>query len=318
MELLIVCKRVKQLVDIGWGVSAMALEIQVSLHKVTTLSRSPHTPCRGFHDEHLPIAATASPHIHTMRTPPFRSGICLRFAFQILLALGAQTPWAAPVAVHGDAGGGVLYEQNFVQTEHSAQTSFMPYLYLDYGALYARVDTFGLKMVPMGAGHLELSLRLSTEGFTSASPGVETRANPTPLGLGTFQETPYGAFMLYGFYDPVSTGSLLEATYAAQFDVGKLSVFPQVGVEKRSQNYLQHLYGVSDAESARSGVAAYRVGGDSTVPVLGVALEYPLTAQLPVSLQVRRKWLDSPITNSPLVTRSTADSVLLSVSYRFR
>lgn len=127
MELLIVCKRVKQLVDIGWGVSAMALEIQVSLHKVTTLSRSPHTPCRGFHDEHLPIAATASPHIHTMRTPPFRSGICLRFAFQILLALGAQTPWAAPVAVHGDAGGGVLYEQNFVQTEHSAQTSFMPF-----------------------------------------------------------------------------------------------------------------------------------------------------------------------------------------------
>ena len=114
-----------------------------------------------------------------------------------------------------------------------------------------------------------------------------------------------------------SRGTLLEATYAAEFKLGRASVYPQIGVERRSAKYSNYLYGVSAAESAASGFAAYNAGA-STIPVLGLGVDVPITESWVINLQLRRRFLDSSVYNSPLVSRRTQDIGLIALSYRFK
>jgi len=58
--------------------------------------------------------------------------------------------------------------------------------------------------------------------------------------------------------------------------------------------------------------------GKVTSPYLGLALEHPLQNDLKPSVQVRRKWLGSGITDSPLANRSTQTSGLLALTQVFK
>ena len=146
---------------------------------------------------------------------------------------------------------------------------------------------------------------------------------PLPLGLGTFQKTPYGAIFLNAFVVDVnkSHGAMLDAIYAAEFKLGNWSLYPRLGLAYRNAKYAKYFYGVSPAESAASGYAAYNAGASST-PMLGLAVDVPLSSSLGepwvLNMQVRRKWLDSAVHNSPLVNSKTQDSGFVALSYRFK
>ena len=197
----------------------------------------------------------------------------------------------------------------------------MPYGFVDYGRFFVRVDTLGIKTVKLGYGYLELSGRVSQEGWranTAPLAGLADRKTPIPLGIGTFQETPYGAFFLNAFVDAnKSHGALLDATYAAEFKLGSWSLYPQLGLEYRNAKYNNYFYGVTPAEAAASGYAAYNAGA-STTPMLGLAADVPLGGPWVLSLQLRHKWLRPAVHNSPLVSRRAQDTGFIAVSYRFK
>lgn len=220
----------------------------------------------------------------------------------------------------GDVGGAVYGAQSVIRSKGN-DNSVLPYGFVDYGRFFARVDTLGVKTLPIGYGYLELVGRVSQDGWRANTPalaGLTDRKTPIPLGIGTFQQTPYGAFIVNAFVDVnKSRGALLEATYAAEFKLGPVSFYPQAGVEYRSAKYANYLYGVSTAESVASGYAAYSAGA-STTPVLGLAADIPLSGPWLITLQFRRKWLDTAITNSPLVGRKTQDMAFAALSYRFK
>jgi len=232
------------------------------------------------------------------------------------LAVIARASGDSPLTLQGDVGM-ALYRTPAITRTDDKQNVVLPYVYADYGSAYARVDTFGIKMMPLGAGHLELAGRVSFEGYQSTLANIGTRSTPRPLGLGTYQETAYGAFFLYSFYDIISQGTLLDGTYAAEFDVGPVHVYPQIGLERRSAKYVQHLYGVSAAEAASSGLRAYAPNA-STTPSLALAFEYPLSDNLNVMLQFKKKWLDKSLTDSPLVDTKSQTSSFLAVTRSFK
>jgi len=188
----------------------------------------------------------------------------------------------------GDVGGAVYGTQSVIRSKGN-ETRLLPYGFFDYGRLAVRVDTLSLKTVKFGYGYLELAGRVSQDGWradTAALSGLKDRKTPIPLGIGTFQETPYGALFLNAFVDAnKSHGTLLEATYAA--------------------------------ESAASGFSVYNAGA-STAPVLGLGVDVPLGEPWTLTMQLRRKWLDSSVRNSPLLSRRTQDTGFIAVSYRFR
>lgn len=241
-------------------------------------------------------------------------------ALILLTTAAAAQPAAISYKLTGDVGAAAYSTQSVVRSKGN-ETTLLPYLFADYGRFFARVDTFGFKAVPLGNGYLELTARVSQDGWranTAAVTGLKDRKTPLPIGVGTFQQTPYGAFVLNAFVDAgASKGSLLEATYMAEIKLGSLSLYPMLGIERRSAKYANYLYGVTAAESLASGYAVYNASS-SVIPVVGLAADYSLTENWVVNMQLRRKWLDSNVTNSPLVGRQTQDMGYVGLSYRFK
>ena len=240
----------------------------------------------------------------------------------LLLSPGMVSAQVAPLTdkLVGDVGGAAYITQGVIRSKDT-KTSILPYGFVDYGRFFARVDTLGVKTVSLGYGYLELAGRVSQDGWradTAALAGLADRKTSIPLGVGTFQKTPVGAFFLNAFVDAnKSHGTLLDATYAAEFKLGRLSLYPQAGVEYRNAKYANYYYGVSSAESAASGYAAYNAGA-STTPMLGLAVDLPLSESWVLSMQVRHKWLDSAVSSSPLVNTKTQDSGFIALAYRFK
>ena len=192
-----------------------------------------------------------------------------------------------------------------------------PYIYGDYGRFFGRLDTFGIKTLKLGDGYLEFTTRISYDG-RDATHGLAHRADPILIGVGTYQETPFGAFFLNGFYDVASShGHFLEAIYAAEFDIGRLVLYPQIGMERRSANYNNYFYGVTSNEALSSGYHTYNAGASNNA-ILALSAEYPLSKQWIANLSYRRTWLGSGITDSPIVHHNTQNLAIMTVSYRFR
>jgi outer membrane protein len=211
---------------------------------------------------------------------------------------------AAPAqAVHwsGDLGVGVERTQASAPGA-SARTWALPYAYGDLGRLFVREDTFGARLVPLGWGALELVGRVSTEGSDGDGPGLAHRRNPRPLGVGTFQETPWGGLFADAFVDTVSGGTLLETSYAVELPLGPLTLYPQAGLARRSARYDAHLHDVRAA---------------STTPVLQLSGELPFASTWVALAHVQYEPFDRRLRAGPRVAARARAGAMLAVAWRF-
>ena len=218
------------------------------------------------------------------------------------LALAAAARADEPLHYVGDLGLGVERTQASAPGA-SARTWALPYAYGDYGRLFVREDTFGVKTIPFGWGALEIVGRVSTEGTDGDGPGLAHRTNPRPVGLGSFQETPWGGVFVDAFVDTVSGGTLLEASYAAELPVGPLTLYPQAGVTRRSARYDAHLYDVRAA---------------STTPVLQLSSELPFADTWVLLAHVQWEPFDDAVRASPRVDARSRTSALVALAWRFK
>lgn len=230
-----------------------------------------------------------------------------------------------PLRLVGDLGIGAYNTPSDVHDQirgkHST-TLVLPYAYIDYGRLFGRIDTFGIKTFKMGYGYLEFAGRVSFEGFKTSNSslrGLKERKKSLPFGIGTYQETPVGAFFLNAFYDVnKSHGTLLEAIYAGEIQSGSVNFYPQIGAEYRSANYVNYYYGITPSESAANRHYHSYQGKGTTIPLVALQVEIPLSPSWVVNLYGQYKWLGKGITNSPIVDKKTTQSYFISLAYRFK
>jgi len=251
---------------------------------------------------------------------------CFAWTFSLLAGVTAQAQQATPFTDRfvGEFGAAAYATASPIQRKDTTVTA-LPYVYGDWGRTFARVDTLGVKTLPLAMGHVEGVLRVSQEGFdanTAALRGLKNRSNPVPVGVGTFQRTSMGGVFLYAMHDLSSGGSLAEATYGARLELPGMTLYPQLGLEYRSRAYVQHLYGISASEAAANQAAggsltAFQAGA-STVPMLGLAATVPLTGTWALQLQWRHKWLDSAIKVSPLVGVASQNTGFAALTYSFQ
>ncbi len=236
-----------------------------------------------------------------------------------LMAMAATAETAFPNHFTGEAGALLAGAQAVVQGASGTATA-LPYVYGDWGRFYARVDTLGMKTLAMGEGHLELALRVSTEGFKArdtAFVAVGDRSAPVPVGLGTFQRTALGGVFVYALHDPTSGGQLLELTWAGRLALGPATLYPQLGLEHRTSAWVQHLYGVSPAQAVASHLPVY-MAGSSTVPVVSLNASVPLSGPWALQLQTRYRAWDSAVRQSPLTDRSGQLSAYMAVTHTWK
>lgn len=220
----------------------------------------------------------------------------------------------------GDIGLGGYYTRSIIRGNQN-EFSALPYLDFEYGRLFARVDTLGVKTLKMGYGYLELVGRISQDGFSTNAPnlaGITKRETSVPIGVGTLQVTPLGGVMINAFHDVNrSQGDLFEVIYGGQLDLPRVTLYPLIGGEYQSRKYVRYYYGISPLEAANSQYAAYQPAG-AVNGLIGLIAEIRLTDEYYLNCNVRRKWLGNAIQLSPVVSQSYLDTGYISLSYRFR
>lgn len=228
------------------------------------------------------------------------SAACRRWALLALLCAGGVRAQEAHLV--GDIGLGVSVAPVAVPAQ-SRSGSAVPYANFDYGPAFARIDTFGVKLAPAGYGSVEVLTRVLEDGYRASAPPQAQQRSSIPLGLGTLQVTPAGAFMANLYRDlGKSHGTMLDLMYAAEIEHGRFAFYPQAGIEYRSANYVRYYDGV--ARSASNLFA-------------GLLVEAQLSGHCYLVANLRRTWLDDSIRSNPAVRRRSLDSGLLAVSYRF-
>ncbi|MDH2917203.1 MAG: MipA/OmpV family protein [Gallionella sp.] len=220
----------------------------------------------------------------------------------------------------GDIGLGGYYTGSIIRGNPD-QTSVLPYVDFNYGRMFARIDTFGIKTLPLGYGHVELVGRFSQDGFDTSAPalaGLTKRDNSLPIGIGTLQVTPIGGLMLNAFHDANSSqGNIFEVIYGGRLELPRLKLYPLVGAEYRSKGYVRYYYGVSPQEAAHSTYAAYQPDGAFN-NLIALIADVHLSDDYHLHLYARRKWLGDAIRLSPIIDKGYLDTGYVAVSYRFR
>jgi len=230
------------------------------------------------------------------------------------LLIQAGPAASAEPTLTGDIGVGAKRSQT--QTRGvAAKTEAMPYLNFDYGPVFARVDSFGIKAMPLGYGHVELVGQYRGDGYDSNV--VSRRRDSLPMGLGTLQITPVGAFGLQVLHDlGKSGGNLVQARYLAELPMGRVTIYPELGAEYQSRKYTGYYHGTTAADATAVG-QAYRPGSAAN-PYVGAMIEARLTDRWYLNAYARRTFADDSISRSPLVVKGNISSMLLALTYRFR
>ena len=240
------------------------------------------------------------------------------FCAALLSATASAEEFKAEIV--GDIGLGGYYTGSIIRGNQN-QTSVLPYVDFNYGRMFARIDTFGIKTLPLGYGHVELVGRFSQDGFDTSAPalaGLANRDNSLLLGIGTLQVTPIGGFLINAFHDANSSrGNLFEVIYGGKVELSKVKLYPLVGMEYRNKGYVNYFYGVSPQEAASSSYAAYQADG-ATNSLIALIADITLTDEYHLHLYARRKWLGDSIRLSPIVDKSYLDTGYVAVSYRFK
>jgi outer membrane protein len=224
-----------------------------------------------------------------------------------------------PLRIDGDIGLGSYYTRSIIHGKTN-QVSILPYGNFDYGRIFMRIDTLGIKTMKLGYGYLEIAGRISQDGFNTDVinlHGLDNRQTSIPLGLGTLQITPIGAFFINAFHDiNKSKGNLFEVIYVAELDTPQVTFYPLAGAEYQSKEYVRYYYGITAQEASSSQYPAYQPTGAFN-PLLGLMIDARLTEEYHLNFYLRRKWLGNAIQSSPIVGQKFMDTGFIALSYRF-
>ena len=240
--------------------------------------------------------------------------------FTGLVFVGMALAEEFPQNIDGDIGLGAFFTRSIVRSKAN-HASVLPYAYFSYERVFIRLDTVGVKTWKLGYGYLEIAGRYSQDGFDADAgslAGLKNRQTSIPLGIGTLQITPIGAFFINAFHDVnKSTGNLFEVIYAGKLQASPLTFYPMLGAEYRSKEYVRYYCGVSPQEAANSQYAAYHPAG-AFIPLIGLAADAKLTDGYYVNFYLRRRWLPGSIHDSPIVNQKFQDTGYVALSYRFK
>jgi len=237
----------------------------------------------------------------------------LSLIFLLPLISLTHVAYAEESGLSGDIGLAITSTQAIV-TGVKNDLGAMPYLNFEYGRAFARVDSLGVKVLPFGYGNLEVLGQYRADGYHSSV--VSSRQGSIPLGLGTLQITPIGAFDVHALHDfGKSGGDIVQARYLAEIPFGRTKAYPELGVEYESSAYTGYYYGTTASDAVTLG-RGYTPGA-AVNTFAGLLLKTQISGNWYATTYFRCTWLDSRISGSPIVTRGVQKSLMFSVLYQF-
>jgi outer membrane protein len=255
-----------------------------------------------------------------MKQPLGLIAFLMIFAACIPAFAADDVPDGLPDHIVGNIGAAIYSSNLHIGTE-GTQSFVLPYAFFDYQRFFARIDEVGIKTFKMGYGYFEIIGKINLDSYKVKSPingNSINRSDPIPLGLGTFQETPIGGFFVNAYHDfGKSKGALYEFLYFAEIETyKKVTLYPQLGIERQSSQYANYYYGISPGESNLTGYAPYTAPATNNL-LAGIVVEIPVIDNWYIDIYGKRKWMGGGINNSPVMNRSFQDTVFMALAYRF-
>lgn len=152
-----------------------------------------------------------------------------------------------------------------------------------------------------------------TKATDTALQKLDKRKSSVEAHVSYMNITPVGGFEVKLATDALgnSGGHRWSLTHRSRFGLldDRLLLYPKLGLTWYSSNHNQYYYGVSAAESLRSGVPTY-TAKSSVSPFVSVSAKYQIRGRLGLFANQRVDWLsksqqDSPLTDNTISSMSS-------------
>jgi outer membrane protein len=197
----------------------------------------------------------------------------------------------------------------------------VPILGYEGDRLYLRGISGGYRLLRHKGWSVGPMLRPRFEGYDAsdsrALSGMDDRRRTLEAGLDLSWQTDWGLLSAVALTDLLGEhdGQEIEFSYTVLLPYAGFNFIPSVGLRWRSDDLVDYYYGVRPDE-ARAGRPAY-VPGATLTPVVRLAVRRKVSTHWGLLLGFQYEWLDSEITDSPIVEDSTSLSLLVGAAYAF-
>jgi MipA family protein len=201
------------------------------------------------------------------------------------------------------------------------------------GTFVAGVGVGGLAWIPIGNAVYSLGTLISYDGGRDDDEDGRglSRGSKRLRGLGRIEGTVVyglvgtlalgpGSLSAVGLKAPSSKGhggALGTLTYDWPFKLGDVAFSLAPSVSFADRRYMQSYFGVTAAQSLRSGLRAYRAEGGLKSYGLGLSADLPLDRQWTLFGSASVERLAGDAADSPIVERRVQPSLAIGVAYTF-
>lgn len=230
------------------------------------------------------------------------------------LAIGAHAK-SLPINPDATFSAGLSVTHLSSAYDADAQITVLPQAFYDNNRVYIEGAEAGFYPYKDNHHHLRAGVSYDGRSFDPKDAQgnlsqLDERKSSALAHISYMYISPYGGLRAKATTDLLDKhgGQTLSLAHVSKFTKDAWTLYPTFGVTWRSQDYNNYYYGVSDAESARSGVAAYEAKS-SWSPFVSATLNYQATPSVSVFLNQNFEWLsntqkDSPMTNDDLESRT--------------
>ncbi|WP_432480566.1 MipA/OmpV family protein [Moraxella sp. ZY200743] len=251
----------------------------------------------------------------------------MKFVYLSLL-MASTLPFithAQSLPVNPDArlslGLNVAYGKNAYQADDILVVS--PHGFYDNNRWYIEGGEAGFYPYKDNKHHARIGLAYDGPSFNPKNSkgtlqGLDKRKASAQALISYMYVSPIGGFKAKVATDALShhDGTVITLSHISRFEHDKFTIYPTVGVNWYDKNYNSYYYGVSSAESNRTGIDAYQPNS-GFAPFASAMINYEMKDNITLFANQRIEWLASAQKNSPMTDDKITSTTRLGVSYRF-
>ncbi|MFK3917181.1 MipA/OmpV family protein [Psychrobacter sp. NPDC078501] len=220
-------------------------------------------------------------------------------------------------------GVNVMAVNSAYDLEDNTEVRVLPGAFYDNNRVYLRGAQAGVYAINDGVNQFSAYAKLAGSEFdpddaNGALQGLDERKASAEAGLSYQRRTPIGGFRAQFGTDVLdrSGGNTARLTYLARITKDKLTVYPSIGFEYHDADYNEYYYGVSEEESAETGVAAYK-SNSSLNPYVNISANYDFNDRFAGFANQNLSYVPNEQYDSPMVDSRTESTTTLGLLYKF-
>lgn len=200
--------------------------------------------------------------------------------------------------------------------------SVLPHAFYDNNRLYFEGGEAGIYAYKDNKHHLRAGLAYDGRSFepsdadSLALQQLDKRKASVVAQTNYMFITPIGGIRAKLAKNIGADGMAVSLAHISRFEHNKATIYPSFGITWHDKAYNHYYYGVSESESAKSGLSSYAPDAGIS-PFASLTVMYDLTDKIGLMGNQRLEWLSNEQKNSPMVDGKFNSTTRIGLSYKF-